>query len=109
MWNCVFIMIACVLVTDVFGFWDNFSPILSRWLTKGKISKPIPSKLLTCSVCQSWWLNLLYIILTGHLSVLNVMLILLLSFSTGVVYDILVTIEGFARKVIAEINEYFKI
>ena len=107
--NCVFIMVCVVLITDVFHFWDNFSPIISRWLTHGRIDRPIPSKIMTCSVCQSWWLNLAYIIAFGHFSILNVMLILLLSFSTSVVSDILLTVDGIAHKAVDKINEWLKI
>lgn len=102
--NTLFIMISTVLVTDVFQFWENFSPVISRWLTRGKISKPIPSKLLTCSVCQSWWLNLLYLIVSHNLSLMNIMIILLLSFSTSLVYDLLLLVEGMLKSVIAKIN-----
>lgn len=32
--NCLLITIIFVIVTDGLHFWDNFSPIISRWMTK---------------------------------------------------------------------------
>ena len=56
--NCLLITLIFVIISDELQFWNNFSPIISRLLTKGTIKKPIPSKIMTCSTCQSWWVNL---------------------------------------------------
>ena len=47
--NCFLITVIFVIVSDQLHFWDNFSPIISGWMTNGMIKKPIPSKIMTCS------------------------------------------------------------
>lgn len=105
--NVVFIMLFCVIVTDILGFWDEFSPIISRMLTKGKISKSIPSKLMTCSTCQTWWLGLLYIVVGGYLSIPHVLIVLLVALSARYVYDMFLVIEGLFEKVLRDIDDWF--
>lgn len=87
--NCLLVVVAFVIVSDKLHWWENFSPIISGWMTRGKIRKPIPSKLMTCSTCQSWWANLIYLIIINKLSIVNVVYVLFLAYMAPVVSDLL--------------------
>ena len=51
-----------VFITDFSGFpEDGLKPLFRKWFGIGQ-----PSKLFTCSTCQTWWTGLLYILFTGH-------------------------------------------
>lgn len=100
--TCLCITVIIVLITDIFQFWNNFSSEIISWITKGKIKKPINIKILQCSVCQNFWIGLLYLLIVGHLSIFNIMYILLLSFSTKIIYNFLLFIE---EVVISSINK----
>ena len=104
--NCLLITIIFVIVTDGLHFWDNFSPIISRWMTKGQIKKPIPSKIMTCSTCQSWWSNLVYIIVMGQLSIPMIVYILGLSYMTPVIADLLHFVTETFKTLIIKINSF---
>ena len=103
--NCLLITVIFVIISDGLHFWDNFSPIISGWLTNGKIKKSIPSKIMTCSTCQSWWTNLIYIIIMGKLSIPMVAYILGLSFFAPVINDILMFSREFLKTIIIKIDK----
>lgn len=103
--NCLLITVIFVIISDGLHFWDNFSPIISGLLTNGKIKKSIPSKIMTCSTCQSWWTNLIYIIIMGQLSIPMLAYILGLSFFAPVINDILMFSREFLKTIIIKIDK----
>lgn len=102
--NCLLITLAFVIISDKLQFWNNFSPIISGWLTGGKIKKAIPSKIMTCSTCQSWWTNLIYIIVCGALTIPNVVYILALAYFAPVFSDLLQLVTELLKTLIIKIN-----
>ena len=102
--NCLLITVIFVIISDQLHFWDNFSPIISGWLTKGIIKKPIPSKIMTCSTCQSWWANLIYIIVTNHFSIPMVAYILGLAYLAPIINDILVFVTETTKYILNKIT-----
>lgn len=102
--NCLLITVIFVIVSDLLHFWDNFSPIISRALTKGKITKPIPSKLMTCSTCQSWWANLIYIIIVGKVSIPMIAYILILAYFATFINDVLAFTLDLLKKIINNLS-----
>lgn len=52
-----------VAAIDYLGFVDELTPLVKRLTGSkvGKIGKPF-----NCSTCATWWLSVLYIIITGH-------------------------------------------
>lgn len=105
--NCICVAVIFVLISDIFQFWDNFSPIISRLMTKGVVSKPIPSKIMTCSLCQSHWVNVIIMFVMGCVSIPNYLFILGCSFMTLVLPSIIFFIEGFINEILKELNNYF--
>jgi hypothetical protein len=104
MLNILLITIGFVIVSDILQFWNNFSPIISGWLTGGKIKKAIPSKIMTCSTCQSWWTGLLYIILTHQLTIPMVVYTLFVASMAPVISDFLRFITETLKTVLYKIN-----
>lgn len=77
--NCLLIEIIFVIAIDVLHFWDELSKIISGIITKGKVKKPFDLKPFSCSTCMSFWVNLGYIVFSGHFSVVNVAIIIVLA------------------------------
>lgn len=102
--NLLCITIIVVLVTDVFRFWDNFSSEIISWITKGKVKKPIDIKILQCSICQNFWLSLIYLIVVGSVTLYNILYILLLSFATQIILNLLLSIENIVITLINKMN-----
>ena len=103
--NCLFITIIWVLILDQLHFWDNFSTMISGWLSGGKIKKPLDWKPFNCSVCMSFWTNLAYIIVTNQFSILMILYILVLSWNTPIINSILSFVINAVLKMINIISE----
>ena len=103
--NCLFITIIWVVVLDQLHFWDNITSVISGWLTNGKIKKPIQLKPFSCSTCMSWWTNLAYIIVTNQFSILMILYIVVLSWSTPIINSILSFVINAVLKMINIISE----
>lgn len=106
--NLILITIIFVIVTDL----TDFPDFLNRRLWKILFKVPYNGKqfkLLSCSLCQSWWMMLLYLILTHNLTIPYIALSLTFSFLTPVIKETLLFIKDFFLKVLDELYYYFKI
>ena len=107
--NCLLITIFFVIVIDQLHFWDDFSTMISGWLSGGKIKKPLDWKPFNCSTCMSWWTNLAYIIITNQFSILMILYILTLSWGTPIISSILSLVKNLFLKMINTIANKFDI
>ena len=80
--NILFITLIFVIGLDVLHFWDNFSKIVSGWITRGKVHKVFCEKPCGCSTCMSFWTNIIYMFVSGNFSILNVLIIIVLAMLT---------------------------
>lgn len=99
------ITISWVLILDQLQFWNDFSTMISGWLSGGKIKKPLDWKPFNCSVCMSFWTNLAYIIVINQFSIWMVLYILTLSWSTPIINSILCFVRNSIIKIINTIAE----
>lgn len=107
--NCLFITIIWIVILDQLHFWDDFSTMISGWLSGGKIKKPLDWKPFNCSTCMSFWTNLAYIIITNQFSILMVLYILTLSWGTPIISSILTLVKNLFLKFINTIANKFDI
>ena len=107
--NCLFITIIWIVILDQLHFWDDITSVISGWMTNGKIKKPIPLKPFSCSTCMSFWTNLAYIIVTNQFSILMILYILILSWTTPIISSILTLVKNLFLKFINTIANKFDI
>ena len=107
--DIICILLICVIVTDQLHFWEEFSSSIKSILTKGKFKSPIKFKLFECSTCQSHWLCLIYLICTGHFTIINYTIILVLSWTTPIISSILTLVKNLFLKFINTIANKFDI
>ena len=86
---------AIVSLVYLSGFWDN----LDEWVASKWKFHHLPH-LLTCALCQCWWLGLLYVIVSGNLSILSIALCLANAHLTKVVIPLWSVIENWLLKII---------
>ena len=103
--DIICILLICVIVTDQLHFWEEFSTYIKSLMTGGKFKSPIKFKLLECSTCQAHWLCLIYLICTGHFTIINYTIILVLSWSTPIINSILSFVINAVLKMINIISE----
>lgn len=103
--NILLIAIITVIIIDLSGFIQSLESGLSKWL-KANCHIPRP---FSCSLCSTWWLSLIYIIIIGKLTILNVAVILLLSYMTPIIKDILIFIKDISSQIITIMYKLFGI
>ena len=87
--NLIFINIAIVFIIDQSGFISAFKSWIKKVLTKGKMSDPSYSlKPFDCSLCMTFWISLIYLLVFGLFSIESFMLICLSSWLTQFTNDI---------------------
>lgn len=102
--NLLLISVILVIITDLSGFPEDGLKPLFRRIT-GSIGEP--SKIFTCSLCQTHWAGLIYLIVTGNLTFLNYAFVLFLAFMTPVTGSLLYLIRDFFQRIIESISNYF--
>lgn len=75
------LLIITLILVGIFysGFPYEIENIISKRLKFGKFKLPKP---FSCPLCMTWWTTLLYIIITGNLTLFNILACLLLALST---------------------------
>lgn len=92
MLNLIVIQLILVFITDISGFIeDGIEPLLGRiFKTKHFRLKPKPFK---CSMCQTTWIGLLYLLIKGCFTIPMIGYVLLLAFLTPIAYNLLLMVK----------------
>lgn len=102
--DILLIAVILVCITDVSGFWEEVHKWLEKWL-KCRVSMP---KILVCSLCQTHWCGLLYLLITGQLSLLSYAMVLLVAICTPLIYNAIINIREIIGLVINIPMTFFK-
>lgn len=99
--NLFLISIIVVCIVDLSGFVGTLKSVLSKVLTKGKITNSdYQLKPIDCSLCMTWWCGLIYLIIYHQLTLLNITILLLISTSSFLINDIIRLIQDLITKII---------
>jgi len=99
--DLLLIQFIIVGIIDVSGFVQELEGFLSKWLhIRARIPKPIG-----CSLCSTWWTGLIYLIITGNLTLPLVAFTLFISLLTTVTKDIIYLIQDIFIKIITTISK----
>lgn len=91
-----------VFVVDLSGFVDEMvKRLYYKYIKVGDYHTLIPKlKPLTCSLCLSFWVGIIYLLITSQFNLLMIGYVCLLAFLSPVIGDILVMIKDLINKVI---------
>lgn len=83
-----------VAAIDYLGFVEELNPIFRKITGSkiGSIGKPF-----SCSTCMTFWLSLLYIIIAGQFSFVNVLICMVAALTTSVTLDLMHTAIDFVH------------
>ena len=99
--DLLLIQFIIVGIIDVSGFVQELEGFLSKWLhIRARIPKPF-----SCSLCTTWWTGLIYLIITGNLTLPLVAFTLFISLLTTVTKDIIYLIQDLLIKIIDIISK----
>lgn len=104
--NILLIAIITVIVIDLSGFIQSLESGLSKWLRIPNCHIPRP---FSCSLCSTTWLSIIYVIIIGKFTILNVTVILLISYMTPIIKDILIFLKDISSQIITILYKLFGI
>lgn len=103
--NLIIISLVNVLIIDISGFVQSIKSLISKLLTNKQIDTTNFSlKPFDCSFCMTFWTGLLYTLVIGQFTLVNLLIILFLAFMTEPVYRILLLIKDMILKIIDKID-----
>lgn len=102
-YNILLIAIFVVCVTDISQFFHQMEEYVAKWLNL----KQVHIKLLECSLCQTWWLSLIYLICTNNITLINIVIAILISCFTTQIKDVITLFQDLITKLINKMYDYF--
>lgn len=103
--NLLIITAIIVFITDLTDFWEYVKKQIWKFAWgKSKPYKEYQLKILDCSLCQTWWIGLIYLLFTHQFTIPYIGYVALLAYLTPVIKDILYLIKDAFTKAIEVIN-----
>lgn len=107
MWTTIFSLLLINAIMTLIHE-SGFIVYVDDWINKKYPFHHLPYPIL-CLLCGTWWLSLLYIIITGQLSLLTIALCLLNAHLTKITQPLYRLIENLLLKGIELLNRLFKL
>lgn len=101
--NLLLIAICAVCVIDISGFVEEIEAYLTK-LFKSPLPLHIP-KPISCSLCTTHWIGLIWLIASGNWTLLTYAALLLISVATPVINDIIHLVLDGITKLICVISK----
>ena len=102
--NALFITIISVLIIDISGFIDNVKRLIFRLLNGGSIKyKEYGLKPLDCSFCFSFWVNLVFLVVSGF-TIWGLLVILIFSWSTVYIRELFFLFDSWLLYIISKLT-----
>ena len=103
--NLLLLQFIIVCIIDISGFIRELEDIAGKWL---KIKNPHIPKPFSCSFCSTWWTGLIYLIISGSVTLYHIAALLMICCLTTItaeliylIQDILIKILQIIRKIIS--------
>lgn len=94
-----------IISVTVALIWNtDFFPTVDEWVSKRVRFHHIPKPFL-CSLCGCWWLSLIYIIVTGNLSLISILCCIVGAYLTNFWVALWGMIENVLFKVVEIVNK----
>lgn len=101
----ILIAFTVVFITDLTDFPSSVKKFIWRAVKgQGKPYKDFSLKLLECSLCQTWWLTLLWTLLAGEMSIGMVFFCAFLAYMTPIMRETWELVFDFAVSIIRGIR-----
>ena len=102
--------VMAVIVIDLTDFVDSIKHGIWKWVFKDKRPfKEFRMKPFDCSLCSSFWLGLLYLVIWGKWSLALMTFQLFLSFLTPVIKDALMLVKSLLQRMVDAVYDYFQL
>lgn len=103
--NLILIQLIIVFIIDLSGAVDSLKLFISKYLTKNKIvTTNFSLKPFDCSLCSTWWIGLIYLLICHSFTIPYIALVALLSYLTPLSSSILLLIKDLTIFIINKLN-----
>lgn len=103
--NLIFIQVITVFIIDLSGFTVSMKSGLKHVFTRGRFSSPdYRLKPFDCSLCMVFWTCLVYLTVTGNLTIPYITVTVMLSYLTDVCKDMMMTVHDILISIIRKLN-----
>lgn len=103
--DLLIITLICVFVADFTDFFKSLQRAIGKLLD----IKNVSIKVLNCSLCQTWWCSLTYLIVNNQVSLFNIFVALSCAVFTIEIKYIIQLIKDIITLIINKIYELLKI
>lgn len=97
-------LLTCIIVfiIDISGFVDEIvKRIYDKYIKVGDYHTLLPKlKPFTCSLCSTFWIGLIYLLITSQFNILMIGYVCLLAFLTPIIGDIFILVKDALNKII---------
>lgn len=110
MLNILLIAIICVIVTDLTDFFDYVKRYIWNW--SFNYTKPYTGfsfKLFDCSLCQTWWVSLLYLLISQTITLPLMVYALFIAYLTPVIKELILLLKDILIKLLDIIYKILKL
>ena len=97
--NLFYISTIVTLINDT-GFWD----VLDNQINK-KIKFHHLPHIFFCSLCQAWWICLIYTLIMGKITIFNVLICLIMGYMTEIISPLFRLTMEIIKKIIEKITK----
>ena len=101
------IQVIMTMLIDVTGVVDHLFTPLAKRITGAKVGRIGPP--LSCSLCMTFWTGLVWLLITGHFGLVNLMLLLLLACTTRITLSLFHLVTDFIEKMVGTIYDFFNL
>ena len=103
--DLILIQLIIVFIIDLSGAVDSIKLFISKHLTKNKIvTTNFSLKPFDCSLCSTWWIGLIYLLICHSFTIPYIALVALLSYLTPLSSSILLLMKDLAIFLINKLN-----
>ena len=85
--DLIILTIIVVFLIDLSGVIESLTGVVKKWLGT---TKEISLKPLSCSLCMTHHTLFIYLLVVGHLTLLNYLIVCLLAYFTPVIKDLMI-------------------
>ena len=101
----ILIQLIIVFIIDLSGVVDSIKLFISKHLTKNKIvTTNFSIKPFDCSLCSTWWIGLIYLLICHSFTIPYIALVALLSYLTPLSSSILLLIKDLVIFLVNKLN-----
>ena len=101
------IALCCVIIIDGTDFVDSVKSLVKKVLNIPQ-HKPIQLKPFDCSLCTTFWVSLIYILIMSELAFLTLTYIIVVAFFTDIIHSMLILIKDILAKAIRTISSWIQ-